>query len=222
MMEKFPLLARPHRYAFGGGMLASLKKRIAASTRARAPSRKSGALSVMEKFPVLSRPNQYGHGGRMHRGRGPLAMALSKIPILGLIAGPIAEALGKGRRGGAARRHMVQGHTRYTAHGPVRVRPHAAKNPAGAARSVGGALVRHAMTAHGATAGQGRHRVAPHVRHTAYGPVMVKGHYAHGKGGSMLRAGVAMMAPRMMRAMTANLHPSARHYVGRGGLLMPA
>lgn len=300
VMEKFPLLQRPHKYASGGRLGVMEKFPILQRPHEYATG---GRLAVMEKFPLLQRPHHYAYGGALKKrvGRGPLAAALGKIPLLGMIMGPIAEAFGKGRRSGRgactpgdlgraysqaamdAERHNVQilgrnwkaasvnfepgrcrpskvtyeyddsdggGLRRRKAHGGnvarnmrtarrvehatgmhtvrgytrsdgTRVKAHLSANPGVAA---GGRMVHRALTRHAATATKRRHRVAPHVRRTASGLVAVKGHLAHGKGGSMLRAGLAMMGPRMKQAMTANLHPAARHYTGRGraGLLSPA
>jgi hypothetical protein len=181
----------------GKGMLAALNRR-----------RKGGAISHMGNFPLLQRPIRYAQGGKMiknlipyitratqggtlrpkRRGRGPIADVLSKIPLLGMIAGPIASAFGAGR---VARRGMggtyVRPHISHTKYGaPIHVKGyrktyHSGMGllaPAGGkARYVPGGVVR-------------AHRVRPHISHTKYGaPVFVKG-YRTGK-----RQGMGLLMP---------------------------
>lgn len=254
VLSKYPMLSRPHAYKHGSGMLAALRKRLAARGKVARPakvakSRMAGGLAVLSKYPLLSRPHCYKYGSGMvgmgrkkRRGGGPYGDILGKIPLLGMLLGPITNAIERGVTGHGVRTrgkhgkhsakgllspagglHKVKGHVKrvHTSRGVKLVRVKAHK-----AAPKGYGMVRQAMLKHAVTAPVRRHRVAAHVRHAKHGPVIVKSHLAHDKGGAMLRKGIAMMGPRMVRAMTkgrssisaARLHP--RHYAR--GLLRPA
>lgn len=186
----------------GKGMLAALHRR-----------RKGGATSHMGSFPLLQRPIRYAQGGKMikhlvpyvtrpshggtlrprhRRGRGPIADALSKIPLLGMLAGPLASAFGAGR---IARRGVggtyVRPHVSHTKYGaPVYVKGYHKTYHSGPRRGfgvlgaepLGGLLAPAGGRARYLPGGVIRaHRVRPHISHTKYGaPVFVKG-YRTGK-----------------------------------------
>jgi len=164
-----------------GAIMDIVKKAKGGAAKSRAMG---AALSVISKYPLLERRSRYRKGGTLRppkkRGKGPIADILSSIPLLGMIAGPIARSFGAGGRYAtrpAPRRGMggvyVAPHISHTKYGvPVHVKGY---HRAPTHRGLGGTYVR------------------PHVSHTKYGvPVHVKGYHRPSRGGLLYPAG----APR--------------------------
>jgi hypothetical protein len=99
VMNKYPLLSRPHKYAHGG------------------------ALAVMNKYPLLSRPHAYATGGRVkRRGHGVKHTAAAVLSKLAESVGPaILAAHGQGM----VRPHKVRSHKRVVGGRVIHVRGHA-------------------------------------------------------------------------------------------------